>query len=195
MPSMSDATSQVEPDSTDSTDLTGPAGFPSVSADSYRAVMRHWPSGVTVITMPTADGPHGMTASAFTSVSVDPPMILIVVDRRWRSHAMIEAAGAFCVNILSAEQRDVSDRFAGRHGDLPDRFAGVPTTTAVTGSPCLVEAIGYLDCVVMQTHTAGDHTVFIGRVVAGHVGDVAEPLLFHNTRYRRLGMISGDELG
>lgn len=185
---MSDATSPVD---TDSTDPAGPAGFPSVPADSYRAVMRHWPSGVTVITMPAADGPHGMTASAFTSVSVDPPMILIVVDRRWRSHAFIESAGAFCVNILSTTQSDVSDRFAGRHGDLPDRFAGVPTTTAVTGSPCLVEALGYLDCVVVQAHPAGDHTIFIGRVVASRVGEVAEPLLFHNTRYRRLGDVIG----
>lgn len=187
---MSDATS---PDATDPTGSTDFTGFSSVPADSYRAVMRHWPSGVTVITMPTADGPHGMTASAFTSVSVDPPMILIVVDRRWRSHAFIEAAGVFCVNILSATQSDVSDRFAGRHGDLPDRFAGVPTTTAVTGSPCLVEALGYLDCVVAQAHLAGDHTLFIGRVVAGQVGGAggSEPLLFHNTRYRRLGDVIG----
>jgi len=161
---------------------------PSIRPEEYRAVMRHWPSGVTVITMPSPDGPHGMTASAFTSVSVDPPMILIVVDRRWRSHGLIEAARAFCVNILADTQPVWSDRFAGRHGDVADRFAGIATTTAVTGAPCFVEAIGYLDCVVAQTLVAGDHTIFVGRAVASHVHPAAaEPLVFHNTRYRGLG--------
>ncbi len=173
-----------------SSEAAPPQPLVSVPAEAYRAVMRHWPSGVTVITMPAQGGAHGMTASAFTSVSVDPPMILIVVDRRWRSHQHIEAAGVFCVNILSDAQSDWSNRFAGRHGDLADRFEGIPTATAVTGSPYLVGAIGYLDCVVAESHAAGDHTVFIGRVVASAVReDDMEPLVFHNTRYRRLGAV------
>jgi len=165
-----------------------PALPPSVPPDAYRAVMRHWPSGVTVITMRTPEGVHGMTASAFTSVSIDPPMVLVVVDRRWRSHGWIEAAGAFCVNILASGQHAWSDRFAGRHGDLPDRFEGIPTTDAATGAPCLAEAIGYLDCVVAQSYRAGDHTIFIGRVVASAVNAAEdEPLVYFNTGYRTLG--------
>lgn len=170
-------------------DPPAPAGPPPlVSAEDYRAVMRQWPSGVTVITMLGPDGPHGMTASAFTSVSIDPPMILIVVDRRWRSHALIEAAGAFCVNILAADQAAVSDRFAGRHGALPDRFAGLATGRAATGAPFLAEAIGYLDCRVASATAAGDHSIFLGQVLAAAVqAEDREPLLFHNTRYRRPG--------
>lgn len=162
--------------------------IPTIPADDYRAVMRQWPSGVTVITIPTPDGPHGMTASAFTSVSVHPPMILVVVDRRWRSHGMIEAAGVFCVNILDVGQSAWSDRFAGRHGDVADRFAGIATTTAVTGAPCLSDAVGWLDCEVAAAHRAGDHTIFLGRVVAaGVAAGAAEPLVYHNTHYRALG--------
>lgn len=150
--------------------------------------MRLWPSGVTIITMLAPDGPHGMTASAFTSVSVEPPMILIVVDRRWRSHAFIAAAGAFCVNILGADQSAWSDRFAGRHGDVPDRFAGIATATAATGAPTLIDAVAWLDCTVAGAHAAGDHTVFLGRVVAARAAPGAPPpLIYHNTRYRGLG--------
>ncbi|RIL08290.1 hypothetical protein DCC79_14195 [bacterium] len=164
--------------------------IPSAAADAYRAAMRLWPSGVTIITMRGPDGPHGMTASAFTSVSVDPPMVLIVVDRRWRSHAHIEAAGAFCVNILGAGQSAWSDRFAGRHGEVPDRFAGIATAAALTGAPCLVDAVAWLDCTVAEAHPAGDHTVFLGRVVAAYARpDAPEPLIYHNTRYRGLGPV------
>jgi flavin reductase (DIM6/NTAB) family NADH-FMN oxidoreductase RutF len=158
---------------------------PAVSADDYKAVMRHWPSGVTVITMLDGAARHGMTASAFTSVSIHPPLVLVVVDKRWRSHGFIRDGGLFCVNILAADQRDVSDRFAGRHGELADRFADLPTATAHTGAPVLASAMAWLDCVVDHTFDAGDHTVFVGRVAACGVNRPdAEPLLYHDTRYR-----------
>jgi flavin reductase (DIM6/NTAB) family NADH-FMN oxidoreductase RutF len=164
-----------------------------VSADDYRAVMRHWPSGVTVVTMPGPDGPHGMTASAFTSVSLHPPLVLIVVDQRWRSHDRIRAAGAFCVNILAEDQWPWADRFAGRHGPDVDRFAGVPTTEAVTGAPCFTDAVAFLDCQVAQAYDAGDHTIFVGRVVAARVNAPARPpLLYHDAAYTALRRAEGE---
>lgn len=166
---------------------------PGVPADAYRAAMRRWPSGVTVITMPGDDGPHGMTASAFTSVSVDPPMVLIVVDRRWRSHAFIVQRGVFCVNILADSQADWSDRFAGRHGALDDRFAGIETSAGPTGAVRIAAAVAWLECVVAQAHDAGDHTIFVGRVVACGAPDAAaRPLLYHDGRYGGVASREGE---
>jgi flavin reductase (DIM6/NTAB) family NADH-FMN oxidoreductase RutF len=148
--------------------------------------MRQWPSGVTVLTMP-GEPAHGMTASAFTSVSIDPPMVLIVVDRRWRSHERIAEGGAFCVNILSEDMHERSDRFAGRHGPEVDRFDGVPTGAAVTGSPVMLDALAFLDCRVVEAFEAGDHTVFLGVVVAcGGRAEGRRPLVYFDQRYARL---------
>ena len=135
---------------------------------------------------PRLDGErdHGMTASAFTSVSLAPPMVLIVVDRRWRSHDYIDQAGAFCVNILAEDQVQWSDRFAGRHGDMPDRFVDIPIERAETGAACIGNAIAWLDCRIAQRHRAGDHTVFIGQVLAARVQRPdALPLLYHDGSY------------
>jgi flavin reductase (DIM6/NTAB) family NADH-FMN oxidoreductase RutF len=158
-----------------------------VPAETYRHVMQTWPSGVTVITIATADKRHGMTASAFTSVSIDPPMVLVVVDRRWRSHDLIVGARAFCVNILAEDQADVADRFAGRHGDMADRFFDLAVHPGATRSPILEAALAHLDCVLHAAHDAGDHSIFVGRVVGGavHRPD-ARPLLYHAQGYARL---------
>lgn len=175
-------------------DSAGSKELPPVDDAAYKAVMRRWASGVTLITMTSDEGPHGMTASAFTSVSIDPPLILIVVDKRWRSHDLIEAAGSFCVNILSEKQVRWSDRFAGRHGDMPDRFFDVPTITAATGAPCLTEAQGFLDCEIVSKHDAGDHTIFMGGVLACAISDDdAAPLAYHNGHYRALGQVLDEE--
>jgi flavin reductase (DIM6/NTAB) family NADH-FMN oxidoreductase RutF len=135
-----------------------------------------------------------MTASAFTSVSLSPPMVLIVVDRRWRSHDLIESGGVFCVNILAEDQVRWSDRFAGRHGEMPDRFVDVATTRAATGCACLAQATAWLDCRIAQMHRAGDHTVFIGHVLAASVmRPDASPLLYHDGRYRQLSNEAAQE--
>ncbi|MEO8082674.1 MAG: flavin reductase family protein [Ardenticatenales bacterium] len=163
------------------------ADEPTASAEDYRAAMRHWPSGVTVVTMVHDGQPHGMTASAFTSVSIAPPMVLVVIDRRWRSHDRIVESGAFCVNVLAADQSERSDRFAGRHGAEADRFVGVPVSTAVTGCPCFDDAVAWFDCRVDHVLAAGDHSIFLGRVVACRAAALdTPPLVFHNTNYRRI---------
>jgi len=158
-----------------------------VNPDAFRQALRRWPSGVTVVTMPTADGPHGMTASAFCSVSVAPPQVLVVVDRRWRSHDLIAAGAVFCVNILADDQAGWSERFAGR-GQEEDRFAGIATVVAATGAPCLTAARAWLDCRVVAAHEAGDHSIFVGEVLALGLGDGAETsLVYHDGAYRSVG--------
>jgi len=167
--------------------MSQPVESPPVSSDDYRGVMRYWPSGVTILTMPGAAGHHGMTASAFTSVSVDPPMILVVVDQRWRSHGFIDRSGVFCVNILPEDLRDRSDRFAGRHGDAGDRFHDVPLKASATGCAIMEDATGFLDCEVAHRYPAGDHTIFVGRVVAcGVFRPEAAPLIYFDQNYRTL---------
>ena len=149
-----DGPSTEEPGSAPSANPEPVADQEPVAPEDYRSVMRHWPSGVTVITTRDGERDHGMTASAFTSVSLSPPMVLIVVDRRWRSHDLIESGGVFCVNILAEDQVRWSDRFAGRHGEMPDRFVDVATTRAATGCACLAQATAWLDCRIAQTHRA-----------------------------------------
>ncbi len=159
----------------------------SVSSDAFRSAMRRWPSGVTIVTIVEGVRGHGMTASAFTSVSVDPPLVLVVIDKRWRSHALIESSGSFCVNILADDQRELSDRFAGRHGEIEDRFFDLDTGVATTGARYISDANAWLDCIVEQTAVAGDHSIFIGRVVACSVtAGSSGPLIYHDGDYRRL---------
>lgn len=160
---------------------------PGVDADAYRSVMQLWPSGVAVVTMAARGGHHGMTASAFTSVSINPPLVLVVVDKRWRSHDWLKAAGAFCVNVLGEDQRALSDRFAGRGPDANDKFHGLVTKRSAGGGMVLEDAAAYVDCLVDAAHDAGDHTIFVGRVVAAAVSRPGvEPLIYHRRRYRRL---------
>ncbi len=158
-----------------------------IGPDQFRQALRRWPSGVTVLTFPTPEGPHGMTASAFCSVSVAPPQILVVVDRRWRSHDLIAAAGAFCVNILSEEQVTQSEVFAGRLA-REDRFAGLELDLGPSGAPRLLGARAWLDCRLEAAHAAGDHSIFVGLVMASGLGpDQEGPLVYHDGAYRRVG--------
>jgi flavin reductase (DIM6/NTAB) family NADH-FMN oxidoreductase RutF len=148
-----------------------------VAPATFRQVLGRWPSGVTVVT--TADGGerHGLTASSFSSVSLEPPLVSVCVAASSRAHDPIAAAGVFAVNILRKDQIELGLRFAGMT-DHADRFAGLPVRTAVTGAPLLDDALGWVDCKVWAAHAAGDHTIFIGEVLDGGVSDGAGPLVY-----------------
>src|SRR6478752_10264312 len=153
-----------------------------VDPGTFRDVMAQWPSGVTVVTR-LADGAwHGMTASSFSSVSLDPPLVSVCLDRRLYSHGLISAGGVFGVNVLAKDQAEVARRFAGMVPGLAvaDRFDGENWTTADTGVPLLDSALGWLDCKVVHEYPGGDHTIFVGEVVAGHAASRTAPLLFHS---------------
>jgi len=135
-----------------------------VSPNDFKAAMRRFATGVTIVTTIGEDGHvHGFTANAFASVTADPPMLLICVNRTAQSHPLISAAGRFCVNVLTLEQQGVAERFA-RTG-VEDRFGNLPWHPGTTGSPVLEGSLSYFDCTLAEEHTAGTHTIFVGTVV------------------------------
>ncbi len=152
--------------------------------DDFRAVMRRFPTGVTIVTTAYGGRPKGFTASAFTSVSAEPPMVLVCVNRQARSHPLISAAGKFCVNVLQLEQQTLAEDFA-LHG-REDPFAAFPHRTAKTGAPVLDGALAFFDCELADEHTAGTHTIFIGRVLAC-AGTSGAPLGYFDGAYRDFG--------
>jgi flavin reductase (DIM6/NTAB) family NADH-FMN oxidoreductase RutF len=157
------------------------------SGDDFRRALGGFATGVTVITTHGEADAHGMTATAFSSVSLDPPLVLICVISGTRGAETIEQNGVFAVNILGADQEPISRYFASR--DRPGGragFAPVPHRTAVTRSPVLHGAACVLDCRLVDSHEAGDHIIFIGEVVALGVNPDVPPLLFHHSRYRTL---------
>jgi flavin reductase (DIM6/NTAB) family NADH-FMN oxidoreductase RutF len=151
---------------------------------NFRAVMRRFATGVTVVTTSFEGKPKGFTANAFASVSADPPMVLICVNRQSRSHPLIARAGHFCVNILRLDQQAIAERFASH--DPVDPFDTMTYETATTGSPILTGTIGFLDCRLEEEHTAGTHTIFIGTVVDCGATD-GSPLGYFNAGYRDFG--------
>jgi flavin reductase len=130
----------------------------------FRAVMRHFPTGVCVVTSLRDGEPRGVTVNAFASVSANPPILLICINREARSYLYISSSKIFCVNILSGDQRDLAERFSGK---LRDRqFDGVAYDVDTTGAAVLAGTVAHLDCEVVEEHHAGSHSIFIGRVLS-----------------------------
>lgn len=158
-----------------------------IQAKRLRELMRRWASGVSLVTARDGHGPHGMTVSSFSSLSLDPPLVMISLERGTRTHQMIEAGGEFAVAFLKEEQRDLAERFAGAVADGGDRFDGVAFEFTPGGHPVPTQRLAYLDCRVVAAHPAGTHTVFIGEVEGGESAPPGNPLLYFNRSYRRLG--------
>jgi flavin reductase (DIM6/NTAB) family NADH-FMN oxidoreductase RutF len=148
---------------------------------AFRTVMRRHPSGVTVVTSLREGEPRGITLSAFASVSTDPPMLLICVNREARSYLYISSSRIFCVNLLALTQRDLAERFSGRIKE--HQFDDIAWSTDVTGAPVLAGTIGHFDCVVEAEHHAGSHSIFIGKVLACAARDGA-PLGYYEGAFR-----------
>ena len=141
-------------------------------------------SGVTVVTTTHEGKFRGITVSAFSAVSLQPPLILICLANESEAQEWIAASGVFAVNILSDEQEFLSERFAARAPLVNAHFDGVPYHTAITGSPILVDSLAWYDCHVQAMHDGGDHTIFIGRVEAvGFGADGKSPLVYFANRY------------
>ena len=161
----------------------------TVDVSAFREAMGSFPTGVTVVTVACDDGNlHGMTVNSFSSVSLDPMLVLVCLDETSRGLGLIERAGAFAVNVLSARQQDVSRWFANRHRPAGSTmFDGVPFEPGVTGGPILVEAAASFDCRLRQSHRAGDRLIVLGEVVALVHRLQLDPLIFHAGTYKALG--------
>ena len=160
----------------------------SIGSEQFRDALRHFPSGVTIVTMcsPHSNQPHGLTVSSFASISPKPPLIMVAVDHRASAHSVLESDEAvFAVNILAQDQVNLSNRFAWVKDE--DRFAEGEWDTAVTGAPILKDALAWLDCTVYSKLDAGTHTLYLGEVQASNVSRADEPpLLYWNRGYRWL---------
>ncbi|MFG2246495.1 flavin reductase [Spirillospora sp. NPDC048823] len=164
-----------------------------VDAETFRTVLGQWPTGVAVVTTTAGDGWHGMTASSFSSVSLDPPLVLVCLARDIHTHALVERSGIFAVSFLGKDQAAIGHRFAGR--EPGDRFAGQPWAAAPTGAPVLGAALGWLDCRVAHAYPGGDHTIFVGEVTAARVPRRTAPLLFHSRTWGQLADPLPDTVG
>jgi flavin reductase (DIM6/NTAB) family NADH-FMN oxidoreductase RutF len=160
----------------------------TVDLSDFRKAMGSFPTGVTIVTVASVDGNmHGMTVNSFSSVSLDPTMVLVCLNETSRGLGLIERAGAFAVNVLSAGQQNVSRWFANRHRPADSTmFIGVPIESGVTGCPVLLEAVASFDCRLRQSHRAGDHLIVLGEVVALAHRPQLEPLIFHAGSYKSL---------
>jgi len=154
--------------------------------EQLRQSMRAWTSGVTIVTASHAGERHGMTVSSFTSIALEPPIVIISLQTDSRTHGLVTQANAFAVTILADGQQDVSDRFAGRVPDEEDRLGGIGTETLVTGAPFIKGGLAYLDCRVTQTIEVGTNTLFLAEVVAARGNGEGSPLVYHDRGYHKL---------
>lgn len=151
----------------------------TLDQQTYRDIMRHHAGAVTIITVGTPGGRTGLTATAFCSLTDDPPTIVACVNRSASAHDLIARHKAFCVNVLASPQQAVAMRFAGRVGQEGEqRFDEGAWTTLATGAPVLQGALANLDCEVFETHDGATHTIYLGRVKAGRINGVEKPLIY-----------------
>jgi flavin reductase (DIM6/NTAB) family NADH-FMN oxidoreductase RutF len=147
-----------------------------------RKIMGRFATGVTVVTTGGKAGRHGLTANAVASLSLDPPLVLVAVEKKAHSLDFLKVNLCFAVNILRLEQEDISRRFA-KPG--PKDFTGLALLTAVTDAPVLADCLAYVDCRVVEIVPGGDHEIFVGEIVAGEAHE-GHPLLYYSGKYRRL---------
>ena len=144
--------------------------------------MRVYPQGVTVVTTTTDEGPRGITVSSFTSVSLDPPLVLVSVAKSSELHDVFRNAASYAINFLADDQKSVSDRFAGRT-QLSDRFDGIRFVRGETGSPVIEGVRAVLECESWQVYEGGDHSILVGKVVSVRAFKPKRPLVYYSQQY------------
>jgi flavin reductase len=163
----------------------------SDSVEQFKQALSNWASGVTIVTTRDVnDMPKGMTASSFASVSLDPLLVLVCVNQSLYTHQLIEQSGFFAVNILSTDQLEWGQVFAGMKPEIEDRFKQINYTTAQTGAPILPGVPGWVDCRVYRADTAGDHTIFLGEVVAAGGSSTGDPLIYARRQWGKVENLS-----
>ncbi len=152
-----------------------------------RAMMGRFATGVSVVAARHGPLLAGMTANAIASVSIEPPLMLVVVGQRSETHDAIVGSHSFAVSILSDQQQDIARCFAQPTTAAKlRRFCDAPWHEAETGSPILDGAIAYFDCRITARHPGGDHTIFVGEIVSAGYDEAAQPLIWYGSRYRSL---------
>lgn len=164
----------------------GDAG--GISSRNYRALMRHQAGAVAIVATAVGEMRAGLTATAFSSLTDQPPTLLVCVQRRVGAHDVIARSKMFSLNILAADQQDVAVRFSGNSGvHGAERFDAHGWRRLKTGAPVLEQALAVLDCELVESHGFSTHTIFIGRVVDGATRSDAQPLLYFRGDYWNIG--------
>jgi flavin reductase (DIM6/NTAB) family NADH-FMN oxidoreductase RutF len=154
-----------------------------ISKDEFKAALGRFASGVTVITTKDAHGDlHGITVSAFCSVSLEPPMILVCIEKKTGSHHAFVEAKKFVVNILAEEQAEVSNQFAFKH---EDKFEGISFHYGIDELPVLEGCLANLECHLKYSYDGGDHTIFVGEIQNAHLSD-GKPLTYFHGNYHQI---------
>ncbi len=161
--------------------------------------MGRFATGVTVVTLPTTP-PHGITVNAFSSVSLDPPLVLVCIDHDTRAYELFEGtdeggAGVdgYAVNVLTADQRDLGEHFADILDLERDPFEADATRTEGSGAPVFEDSLAYADCTVEAVHEAGDHTIYVGRVGSADVlRPAADPVTFYDGEWGTIAAAAED---
>ncbi|MCH8065939.1 MAG: flavin reductase family protein [Chloroflexi bacterium] len=158
----------------------------AIEAADYRRIIGQFATGVAVVTTANDGLLHGMTANAITSVSLDPPLLLVCIDKAAHSHDQFTQSGRFTVNILAEDQQEVSKIFAATSEPEQGRLQGVAFHLGANGVPLIEGCLAYIECAVADQFEGGDHTIFTGSVEDATVARGAAPLLFYQGKYRRL---------
>jgi flavin reductase (DIM6/NTAB) family NADH-FMN oxidoreductase RutF len=155
----------------------------TIDPEQLRHAMRAWTTGVAIVTATHDDRQYGMTVNSFTSISLEPPLISVALKKLTHTTELVEASGEFSVTILSAYQKELSDRFAGKQPEIKDRFTEVPTETLAIHAPLIQGGMAYFNCRVVNSMPAGENTLFVAEVVAAHGEGEGLPLVYHNRTY------------
>jgi flavin reductase (DIM6/NTAB) family NADH-FMN oxidoreductase RutF len=157
-----------------------------VSPEQFRNVMARHAAGVTVVTTAGPTGYHGVTVTAFCPLSLDPPLVLVCIDRQQQSHRLLETAAGWVVNLLSRDQEFLAEQFAGRAPLADSRFSRLPHHLGPLGIPRLDGCLAWIDCRPWARYEGGDHSIFVGQVVALDLGPANEPLIYFERQYCEL---------
>jgi flavin reductase (DIM6/NTAB) family NADH-FMN oxidoreductase RutF len=158
----------------------------TLDSEQLRRAMRAWTTGVTVVTAKHEDQQYGMTVNSFTSISLEPPLVSIALRQLTHTHDLVERSGEFGVTILSADQKELSDRFAGKITEIKDRFEGVATETLLFDAPLIKGGIAFFNCRVVSSMPVGENTLFVAEVIAVRGEGEGDPLVYHNRVYHRI---------
>lgn len=155
----------------------------AITKEEFRAALGRFASGVTVVTTKDNSGKlFGITVSAFCSVSLEPPLVLVCIEKRAGSHHAFQESEAFVVNILSEAQQSISNHFASH---IDDKFAGVEYSSGIADLPVLKDCSANLECRLHQVSEGGDHTIFIGEIEKATITE-ENPLVYWHSKYREL---------
>jgi flavin reductase (DIM6/NTAB) family NADH-FMN oxidoreductase RutF len=158
----------------------------SLDPEKLRQAMRAWTTGVAIVTSMYEGQQYGMTVNSFTSISLEPPLISVTLKQLTHTHDLVVKSGMFSVTILTAAQKELSDRFAGKMPSILDRFAGLQTETISLDAPVFKDGMAYFDCRVVNSMPVGENTLFVAEVLDARGQGQGEPLVYHNREYWKL---------